>query len=193
MLEHLCNKMGRLQASLSLAEAQVREEEIALTALKGRLGTLQEAQRVFQALAKEVQQQAHAQIAGIVTRCLKAVFGKDAYEFTIKFEEKRGKTEAHLLFLKNGIEEDPLEAGFGGAVDLASFALRLSCLLLRKPPLRRLLILDEPFKHLSKEYRPAVKDLLESLCEEMGLQIIMVTHAPELRAGKVFNLGEGDE
>ncbi len=83
---------------------------------------------------------------------------------------------------------DPTASVGGGVVDVASFALRLACLLLASPKRRRLLCLDEPFKHLSENYRPAVRELIEVLAREMDVQFIIVTHSNELKIGKVIEL-----
>jgi ABC-type sulfate/molybdate transport systems ATPase subunit len=79
----------------------------------------------------------------------------------------------------------------GGVVDVAAFALRLACLMLRRPKGRRLLVLDEAFRFLSerKEYRNRVRDLLVSLSEEMQVQVVLVTHDPVLEVGKVVEIG----
>jgi DNA repair exonuclease SbcCD ATPase subunit len=47
------------------------------------------------------------------------------------------------------------------------------------------MILDEPFRYLSEEYRPKVAVLLEKLAEEFDFQFIIVTHIPELAIGSV--------
>lgn len=149
-----------------------------------------DAQKLLQLAAATVQQRVHEKISKLVTRCLKAVFSEDNYEFKIKFEQKRGKTEASLLLLKNGIEEDPLEEDAGGVLDVTAFALRISCLLLQTPKKRRLLVLDEPFRYVSIEYKPRVRELLKALVKELNLQIIMVTHDPTFQLGKVINFNK---
>ncbi|GAH03868.1 unnamed protein product [marine sediment metagenome] len=50
------------------------------------------------------------------------------------------------------------------------------------------MILDEPFRFVSKGYRPAVREMMKTLAEEAGCQFILVTHDPELCAGKVVEL-----
>ena len=150
--------------------------------------SLIEASEVARAIAKEVQETAHKQIASLVTRCLKAVFD-DPYEFKILFEEKRGKTEAKLVFERNGMQVDPLEASGGGVVDVAAFSLRLSCVLRSKnPKLRKILILDEPFKNVSKDYHQRIVNLLETLSKEKNVQIIMITHIESLKLGNIVEL-----
>jgi DNA repair exonuclease SbcCD ATPase subunit len=145
------------------------------------------AQEFLQRVAQSVQETAHEQIAGIVSRCLAAVFD-DPYEFRILFERKRGKTEARLVFIREGHEVDPMTAAGGGVVDVAAFALKLACLLLTTPRPRKLLVLDEPFKHLSVEQTERVSEMLETLATDLGVQFIVVTHNKMLQAGKVIRL-----
>lgn len=172
--EHAQKTLTDELATLERAEKKVK---IALTA-----------QRVIQHVAHVVQKKAHEKIATVVSRCLSAVFQEQAYEFVIRFEKKRGKTEAVLAFSRNDREFDPTTESGGGVVDVASFALRLVCLLLRTPKLRRVLILDEAFKHLSEDYRDRVRDLLVILAKEMNVQIIQVTHSDQLVAGKIIQV-----
>lgn len=167
-----------------------KDEQKALIETEDRLAYAEEAQITAQHVAQTIQQQAHQRITKVVSRCLETVFvGPDVYGFKIHFERKRGRTEAKLVLTKNENEiEDPLNSDSGGVVDVAAFALRLSCLILAKPKLRKVLILDEPFKFVSEEYRDNVRLLLEGLAEDFAVQFIMVTHIEALKIGKVVNL-----
>jgi hypothetical protein len=62
-------------------------------------------------------------------------------------------------------------------------------LCLRRPASRRLLVLDEPWKHLSENYRPAARKLIEMLSEQMQVQFLIVTHSKEFEIGKVVRIG----
>lgn len=66
---------------------------------------------------------------------------------------------------------------------VAAFALRASMWSLRRGRSAPLLILDEPFRFLSEGLRPKAAALLKEVSERLGVQILMVTHAPELAAG----------
>ena len=79
-------------------------------------------------------------------------------------------------------------------VAVVGFLLRVTLVLLTQPEDRRLLVLDETFAHVSEEYLPAVSGFLRDLVEETGLQIIMVTHQPELAsaADKVYRVSQKD-
>ena len=167
---------------------QVEEEQNQLVKFERKLQRVMEAHQLIQDVAQTIQQECHSKIATVVTRCLEAVFEEDAYQFTMRFEQKRGRTEAELLLTRNGMEIDPMTAAGGGIVDVTAFALRLVSLILMRPTLRRVFVADEPFRFLSKTYRPRVRQLIETLADEMDIQFIMVTHDPMLQIGKVVEL-----
>jgi ABC-type glutathione transport system ATPase component len=175
------------------ARRSVKEHTMELEAQQLNLAHSQEAQRVVQEVAESVQQTVHTQISAIVTRCLKAVYGEEAYTFELKFRQARGKTEAIPLFVRDGHHLDPFSAAGGGVIEVAAFALRLACLLLSRPRLERVLILDEPFSKCDKKAMSRVGNMLASLSEELKIQIVLVTHSPTLEVGKVIQLGEPNE
>lgn len=178
--------VDRKLTALAVARKARRQEKRALAESAGRLAALAEAQELAQRVAAEIQTQAHHRIAEIVTKCL-AIFD-EPYTFRILFDRKRGKTEARLVFELDGEEIDPLSASGGGVVDVAAFALRVAALVLHRPALRRLLVLDEPFRFVSKEYHGRVRALVEGLARELGVQFVIVTHCPRLCAGRVIEL-----
>lgn len=174
-------------AEFNLVRKKLREETKALKDVAIKIEHILQSQELTQQVARQIQQKAHDQIASVVSRCLETVFD-EPYEFHINFEMKRGRTEARLTFVRDGAEVDPMTASGGGVIDVAAFALRLSCLMLTRPPLRRTLILDEPFKFLSEDLRDRARVLLENLSRETGVQFIMITHIAELKTGKIVEL-----
>jgi len=147
------------------------------------------AQEIFQEIARSVQENAHAQIAKVVTSCLQAIWG-DLYRFEILFEKKRGKTEAKLIFVRDdGLVLDPLEESSGGVVDVAAFALRLVSITMSQPQRRRLVVLDEPFKNVrGARYQERVRGMVEQVCQELGFQIIINTDLDLLQTGTIIRL-----
>ena len=170
------------------AEAATRELATAQTDYADAL----EAQKIAQEVARSTQAEAARPIVEIVTRCLSAVFD-DPYQFEVSFESRRGKTEIDLLFRRNGHPVDPLGGAGGGVVDVAAFALRLAIMMLSRPPVQRTLILDEPFRFVSAPDRPRLRALLQQLVDELGIQIIQVTHIAELAVGNIIEIGEGED
>lgn len=167
---------------------QAKVERERLKALSRLTSAALEAQVLIQAVAAEVQTRAQVKVSALVTKCLTEVFGAEAYQFRLKLEAKRGKTEARPVFVRDGRELEPVDESGLGQVDVAAFALRLAALLLHTPPVRRLLVLDEPFKFVSAEYVPRVRDLLDGLAADLGVQIVMTTHNRELETGNVLRI-----
>ena len=155
----------------------MKEEEEKLSAASNRTKILVEAQKIFQEAAEITQKQAHERIASVVTSCLSDVFQEEAYEFKLDFQQKRGKTEAVIILSRNGVElEDPVNEAGGGIVDVASFALRVACLMSSIPRKRKVLLLDEPFKFINGDkYQSRVGSMLLSLSVRLGVQIVQVT------------------
>lgn len=163
--------------------------ELSLKDNEDRLAGLLETQELVRKLAQDCQIQCQARISSVVTRCIESVLGEPKYTFEMVFETKRNQTEVSLVLKDEaGNLYDPVTDLGGGILDIVSFGLRLACLLLTKPKPRKILIMDESFKFVSRQYQPAVARLLESLCSEFGMQIILVTHISELMKGNVIEL-----
>ncbi len=188
-LEDYRKQTNQLLSQYQHTSQQVREEKEHLQTARLHLSHSQEAQLLFQEVAEQIQQSVHLEITKVVTHCLSTIF-EDAYQFAILFEKKRGKTEARPVFYRDGNELDPLSAAGGGVCDVAAFALRLACLMMQRPRLRRLLVLDEPFSALKPPdfYGPKIQALLTTLSEKLGVQFLIVQNVEEYRCGKVIEL-----
>jgi len=157
--------------------------------LKKSVRRSEEAQAIIQKVAKDTQSQLEIHISDIVTMALETIFD-DPYEFKIEFVVKRNKTECELVFEKDGVKIHPLSASGGGVIDTASFALRIALWTLQTPRSRNVLVLDEPFRFLSKDLIPRAASLLKELKQKLNLQMIIVTHIEELaeEADKIFRV-----
>lgn len=181
-LERLKGKKEQLEQSLEAAKETLKE-------------TKQEIRKHEQALAvvKEVglktQQSLQYHIADTVSMAFDSVFD-DPYEMIVEFVQRRGKTECDLMFKRGNQIVDPLSASGGGAVDVASFALRVASWSMQQPKTRNVLLLDEPFKNLSEGLLPKASEMLKQVSDKLGLQIIMITHSDALieSADKVFQV-----
>lgn len=178
-------QIDRLLADHRAAVQQVATERTALQSLKRKQTHITQAQALVQQVAAVVQLKAHKQISSLVTRCLQAVY-RDGRKFKLIFERKANKTWARAVMVKNGHEEKPRP---GGEADVTCFGLRVACLVMSRPPLRRLLVLDEPFKHLNgRVYQERVEELLLTLSKELQIQFVVATDDEWLRLGKVIQL-----
>lgn len=183
-LKRLATKAaGRLEA----ARSQLKRDIKKLRDSEDRLFIAEQALDELKQAALDTQHRIHSQICFLVNHCIQEVFG-NSYSLAIEFQGRGGRTTARLVLSKDGQEVSTDDGVGGGIIDLASFALRVAALTIHQPPLAPLLILDEPFKFVSADHRPAVKMLLEKLAERLDMQIIMVTHIEELQTGQVISL-----
>ena len=151
------------KTSASIEEATALQKEV------------DKAQALVQQVAKETQEQIKYRLEDIVNLALDTVF-PGMYEFKLIFEIKRNKTEARIALLESGVEIDPLDSTGGGLSDVLSFALRVALLMISKT--QKVLLLDEPMKFVSEGLKPKVYEIMKRLSDDLGIQIIAVTHDP---------------
>lgn len=192
-LRDYINIISKKKGERDLLTRQRKDIKDVLLVLKQDSLDLEEAQIILQIVAKETQEQLKYHITDIVQLAIDACFPNE-YIFDINFEIKRGKTEAYIVFKKNGHDIDPLDDSGGGVVDLASFALRIAAWSLGKTD--SVIILDEPFRFLSKDLQPQAAEIMKQISEKLKLQFIMVTHNKDIvdcsdRVFEVAKDGEG--
>lgn len=162
----------QIQCNLSVAKTNLEN-------LNKRIKLLEQAQAFLQKVAQDTQSQLKFQIEDIVNLALETCFPNE-YTFQLKFNIARGKTDAELVFLsqKTGRELDPMNCAGGGVVDLTAFALRIASYALEQG-IDNVIILDEPFRFISRDLQERASEVLKTLSTKLGLQVIMVTHISE--------------
>lgn len=179
------NQKGRLEQ----IQEDIKQTRAQVKVSKKSLREYEKAQVIIQTVAKNTQQELEYHISDLVSSALDSIF-KEPYTFKVKFVIKRGKTECELLFEKNGEEFSPLLSSGGGVIDVASFALRIALWTLQTPRTRNVIMLDEPFRFLSKDLIPKASLLLKELSKKLKVQFIVITHIEGLteEADKIFKV-----
>jgi DNA repair exonuclease SbcCD ATPase subunit len=175
-------------------ESDIQNKKKLINEYKKKLYRHEQAREIIKEVAIKTQEQLQFHISDITSMALETVF-ENAYKLEIEFIQRKNKTECDVFFSRNGNKVDPLSSSGGGAVDIASFALRIASWSLTRPNLRNTIILDEPMKFVSKEYREQTSQMLKEISDKLDIQFIIVTHDPILTkyADKVFevNITEG--
>ena len=118
-------------------------------------------------------------IETLVTRGLRAVFGREDYEFRFEWAEKRGVAVAEpVLYSGEGesrMSGDIIDGHGGGVVDVASFILRF-VVSRSDPRLANVIVADEPFRHVSRDHAEGLGRLLGMLAAKAGTRFCIVTH-----------------
>lgn len=185
LLNKLEQKKGEKKQILSTVARLTKESKYA----KVQQLRHEKAREIVRLVGLETQQQLEYHISDITSLALSSVFD-NAYELELEFIQRRNKTECDIWFVRNGNKVKPKDASGGGAVDVASFALRIASWSMRYPRSNNVIILDEPFKFLSVNHQEAASAMLKELSSKLKLQFIIITHSEILTsyADKVFNV-----
>lgn len=190
---------GRLDAlsrviDKAYVELQVVDEHIQSTVartkyLADRLEGAETAKGIVLEVAKKTQEDIGKRVSELVDLALSAIFD-DPYKFGIEFVQRSDGSDANLWFVRGENKVHPLSASGGGVVDVAALALRFALWSLNKSA--PCFILDEPFRNLSADKHEQAGMLLKELSSRLGLQIIMVSHNPDVISGadRVFKVGK---
>jgi len=184
------NILERKKGQRAQLKKQIRVTNKKLTDLKQSLEDNLAAQAIIFDQAKKTQEQLEYHLSDIVSKAMSSVF-ENPYELKLKFTGKGGKIAVEMYFTKNE-NIYGLKQGIGGGTrNIASLALRLSVWTLKMPRTRPVIFLDEPLHFLKGENLPERgATMIKEISKTIGLQIIMVSHDPDLIAGadKIFNI-----
>ena len=167
ILRHVSKTRETHEAELALATKDLADKEAS--------------REIIKIVGRDTLAQLQSHISDVTSVAMDSVF-PDAYKLQVDFIERHNKTECDLYFTRGDYRISPLEASGGGAVDVASFALRIASWCLRTPRARRVLILDEPMRFVSEEYKETVSKMIKEVSSKLGIQFIIITHEPRLAA-----------
>ncbi len=180
-IHNLRNKLEQLKGQRTLHIAEIKALRLEIKELTKEIKTHEDARAVVRIVSAKTQENLKYHISDVTTLALESVF-PDPYKLEIEFVQRRNKTEADIFFVRDGNRIDPLSASGGGAVDIASFALRIAAWSLQTPRKNNTIVLDEPMRFVSETYRPLAAQMIKEVSKRMGIQFVIVTHDPTITA-----------
>ena len=188
-LKTIRNKLERLKGQKSQIEKDLKTSKKNIKVNGRELRKHEQAKEIIREVGIKTQEQLQYHISDITSLALESVF-PEPYKLEIEFVQRRNKTECDIYFSRNGNLVDPLSASGGGAVDIASFALRIASWSLQRPHTRNTIILDEPMRFVSDGLRNKASAMIKEVSRKLGIQFIIITHEPTLAAyaDKIFNV-----
>jgi len=180
-LSELKSKIDKLLGEKDLLSSQVQDYETKIKDLKDGIEVIEKAIEVLDLAQREITNEMKEGFESIVTYALQYILGED-YSFKLEFGRHGALQEMNFNIISPSLDSpaDPLDTAGGGALDIVSLALRVSILELHKPKIQGPIILDESFKHLSRQYLESAGRFLKAISEKIGRQIIIITHKNEL-------------
>ena len=174
-LQNVRNRLEQKKGMKSKLQNQIALNRTEIASNEKLLHSHEQAREIIREVALKTMSQISFHISDITSLALEAVFD-NPYKLVTDFVQRRNKTECDLYFERDGNRVDPLSASGVGAVDIASFALRIASWSMNRPHSRNVIILDEPFKCLSDNYQEKASQMMKELSEKLGLQFVIVTH-----------------
>lgn len=169
-LEQRKGARNQIQADLKRIYREKKRSEL-------RLKNYNDALVVVKEVGLKTQQQIEIHIGNLVTSALDFILPDNSYTFKMTFKERRDQIECDLMLEKDGEILDPVSSVGGGVVDVISFALRMASISILKGTIRPVLLLDEPFKHLSNDKQGKAAKMLQTLSHKLGVQVIYISQA----------------
>jgi len=174
-LTELRNRLEREKGKCLHIENTITKIKTDLIVNKRSLRQHEQAREIIREAGLKTQQELQIHISDITSLALEAVFD-NPYQLVAEFVQRRNKTECDLYFVREGERTDPLSATGGGAVDVASFALRVASWSMQFPRSSNTIILDEPLKYLSSEYQEQGSAMIKEISKKLGIQFLIITH-----------------
>ena len=180
MLDILTEKYQVRKGRYDSLSKQIQDQELSIQEQNEMLLDLEEAKMISQFLAKQAQDKTALHLYKVVNMALSLVFD-EPIEFKINIETKGDSVQATPVLIENNQEQSPKVSNGGGVLDIVSFALRVALLGMIKKDKTPIFILDEAFVHIGKSDLPKAVMLMKTISEQMGVQIITVTHIKEIK------------
>lgn len=183
---HIDKKTGLVEGLKEQNEKKIAENKV----LEQEFYLHEKALTIIKEVGRKTQEKLQFHISDITSLALDAVMPEDPYKLTMQFVDRRDKNECDLRFERQGNLMKPLDSSGVGAIDVASFALRIAAWSIQFPKSRPVIILDEPFKFLDKSKHGRASEMLKELSLKLGLQFIIVTHEEGLteNADRIFKV-----
>ena len=154
-LKDLRSELSAAEIRLNMLNQDYEENELKIKECNETVGTLEKVAILLQKTAERQRAYVCSQIELIGTSALQYVYGT-RYELKLEMNSGKKKAECELWVLEtmpdgSQIKLKPQDSRGGG-------------------------VLDEPGKHVSKEFSSSLSDFLITLSEQLGRQQIVITH-----------------
>lgn len=170
----LSRDLARIEGARETVATSLREATERLEATGDEAGILVAVGDLLQGMEGAFQHNFQRTLAAVVSEGLSQVFGEEL-EVRIETSTKADMSAIRFRLIKDGNVEDIMEGQGGGYINIIAFLLRVLLILAARPLLRRLLVLDEPFAHVSPEFRHTLAEMVQALIDRLDFQMIMVT------------------
>lgn len=177
----LSNELSADEVKLSMLREEYEKNSNKIKDINESIVTLERVAILLQKTAEHQRAYICSQIETIGTAALQHVYGT-TYELKLEMKPDKKKAECELWVIEtmpdgSKVALKPKDSKGGGVTDIVSLALRFAILqVYNSPEINGPVLLDEPGKHVSKEFSSLLSEFLITLSEQLGRQEIIITH-----------------
>lgn len=159
---------------------QMAETEAEIAGLTRNLEVFTKSSVVLKSLLHDMVEENLRSIDKLVTEGLRRVF-HDQINITFKSELVERNNQLQIAFrTEQGRAEGNAIDSFGASVTVVE-SLLLRIIVILKTGLAPVLLLDESLAQVSDDYIEPLGNLIRSLCNDLGMTILLVTHQHEFQ------------
>ena len=177
----LSGSVSRLEGQKSLLAQQLTTSEEKILKLEDSKINETKAVELLHCVQRSTRDKVTTAFENTVTFALKSIYQAD-YKFQLEFSQRGNIGELNFK-LKSPENEgflDLEDCTAGGSFDIISLALRFVLLQVMSPKVEGFVLLDEPTKQLSRNYRVAEYAFYQAMAEKLQRQLLIITHSQEL-------------
>jgi len=171
MVEQLAQRIVELAALFRSLEIQKESLLRELKEWEAQEQAAEQAMRLLHQARSRFLRHRLSQFESLVNPLLEEKFG---YTLSLEYDYKRGRSEASLHLIKEGVGEVELANVGGGVLDIISILLKIGSMATSHA--QPILVLDEPFKYVNAALIPELAEFLSRLSHQLEFQIIAVSH-----------------
>ena len=175
-------ELDRKTAENGLLQRRIEEAEQEMVTIGKQLDIGQEALQLLEDVANGRRANMKGSIEKVITEALQVIYGP-RYSVRLEYDVKNNRSFLDIKVVKqlsNGAEVVRNPSGCGqGVSDTVSVPLRLLVILGSKTD--KVCVLDESYKQVNPERVELVSQFIKQVSEELGLQIVMMSHHETMR------------
>jgi DNA repair exonuclease SbcCD ATPase subunit len=174
-------ELGRLEGQKDLLSKQLVTSKAKVEELENQKILETKAVELLHLVQRSTRDRIKEAFEQTVTFALKSIYQKD-YQFQLDFSQRGnlGELDFKLKAPENQGFLDIKDCTAGGSFDIISLALRFVLLQVMRPKVEGFVVLDEPTKMLSREFRANEYNFYKYIAEKLGRQLLIITHSQEL-------------
>lgn len=185
-LDKYKDRLLRMEVQLESLSSQYNSLSKQEVELSNKVNLLQEVNKFFADTISHKIVDTKIALENLVNQGLSYVFG-DSIKIEIQSVFKNNKTQFALSVVKDKVNKGRAEDFGGGVLAVIAFLLKVSAVIITKT--ERFMIFDESLTFVSVEYQEPLSKFISKLCEQMGFDIVLISHQPKLStfADVVYN------